>query len=109
MEKRPVTPSAISVQTKKKKPPLDVAMRLATPTPFPFMCRTGTPNARSDPRRMMTYPDRRPASTSIPYSQTTEMSTLHDEVIESARLESADDVVSQVKRKEEDREQRRDG
>jgi hypothetical protein len=37
------------------------------------------------------------------------MSTLHDEVIESARLESADDVVSQVKRKEEDREQRRDG
>ena len=35
-EKSAVTPSAMSVQT-KKKPPLELAMPLATPTPFPFM------------------------------------------------------------------------
>jgi alkylation response protein AidB-like acyl-CoA dehydrogenase len=73
-EKSPITPSAISVQTKKKPPP-EFAMPLATPTPFPFMWMTGTANERSEPRNMMTYPERRPASTSVPYSQTTEMST----------------------------------
>src|SRR5437899_1257396 len=60
-EKSPVTPRAISVQT-KRKPPLDLAIPLATPTPFPFMWRTGTANERSDPRSMITYPDRRSAS-----------------------------------------------
>jgi hypothetical protein len=51
-EKSAVTPSAISVQTKKKAP-LDLAMLPPTPTPFPIMWMTGTPNPRSDPRRMM--------------------------------------------------------
>src|SRR2546421_6251249 len=35
----------------------------------------GTPINRSDARRMMTYADRRSASTSVPYSQTTQMTT----------------------------------
>src|ERR1700691_5990015 len=65
IEKSAVTPSAMSVQT-KKKPPLELAMPLATPTPFPFMWMTGTTDKRSDPRRMMTYPDRRSASTRVP-------------------------------------------
>src|SRR5580700_3511736 len=65
MEKSAVTPSAMSVQT-KKKPPLELAMPLATPTPFPFTWMTGTANKRSDPRRVMTYPDRRSASTRVP-------------------------------------------
>jgi len=64
----------MSVQTKKKAP-LDLAMLPPTPTPFPIMWMTGTTNPRSDPRRMMTYPDRRSASTSVPYSQTTRIST----------------------------------
>src|SRR5712691_13275264 len=71
-EKSAVTPSAMSVQTKKKAP-LDLAK--SPPTPFPIMWRTGMPDPRSDPRRMMTYPDRRSASTSVPYSQTTRIST----------------------------------
>jgi len=55
-EKVPVTPSAMRVQTRKKTP-LDLA--IAPPTsPDPLMCTTGTPDPRSDPRRMMTYPDR---------------------------------------------------
>jgi hypothetical protein len=49
-EKIAVTPSARSVQTKKK--PLDLAI------PAPFMWTTGTTRPRSDPRMMMTYPDR---------------------------------------------------
>src|ERR1017187_7097429 len=71
-EKSAVTPSARSVQT-KKKPPLDCA--ILPPTPFPIMWMTGTPAPRSDPSKMMTYPDRRSASTSVPYSQTTRMGT----------------------------------
>src|SRR5215469_13913201 len=63
-EKSAVTPSAMSVQTKKKAP-LDLAMLPPTPTPFPIMWMTGTTNPRSDPRRMMTYPDRRSASSSV--------------------------------------------
>src|SRR5262249_19790972 len=35
----------------------------------------GDASPRSDPRRMMTYPDRRSASTSVPYSQVTRMGT----------------------------------
>src|ERR1043166_1242922 len=41
----------------------------------PLHVDDGMPNPRSDPRRMMTYPDRRSASTSVPYSQTTRMGT----------------------------------
>ena len=36
---------------------------------------TGMPDARSDPTSMMMYPDRRSASTSVPYSQMTRMGT----------------------------------
>src|SRR5688572_21855043 len=61
-EKSPIAPSAISIQT-KRKPPLELAIPLAMPTPFPFMWRMGTPNERSEPRSIMTYPDRRSAST----------------------------------------------
>ncbi len=64
-EKSPVTPSVIIVQMKKKAP-LDLAIPLATPTPAPFMWRTGGANARSALRSMMMYPDRRSASTSVP-------------------------------------------
>ena len=63
-----VTPSAIIVQM-KKKPPLDWA--ISPPTPFPFRCRTGTSNPSRDARSRMTYPDRRPASASAPYPNTT--------------------------------------
>ena len=57
-----VTPSTIIVQIKKKTP-LDWA--ISPPTPFPVMWRTGTANPRRDPRSIMTYPDRRSASTSV--------------------------------------------
>src|SRR6266704_6887611 len=73
-EKSPVTPIAISVQTKKKCP-LELPMLLVTPTPFPFMWAMGTTNEKSPPRRVMMYPDRRSASTSVPYSQKTKMGT----------------------------------
>src|SRR5437016_14405672 len=73
-EKSPSTPIASSVQTKKKCP-LVLASLLATPTPFPLMWTTGTTNEKSDKRNMMRYPDRRSASTSVPYSQTTEKGT----------------------------------
>ena len=66
-EKIPVTPSTRSVQTKKN--PLDL------PIPDPIMWRTGMPDAPSDPTSMMTYPDRRSASTSVQYSQTTRVGT----------------------------------
>ena len=45
-EKSPVTPIAISVQTKKKCP-LELPMLLVTPTPFPFMWAMGTTNEKS--------------------------------------------------------------
>jgi hypothetical protein len=60
-ENSPVTPIAISVQT-KKKPPLELAIPLATPTPFPLMWAMGTTNEKSPPRRVMMYPDRRSAA-----------------------------------------------
>jgi hypothetical protein len=73
-EKSVVTPSAMSVQTKKKAP-LDLAMSPPT-SPDPVMWTTGMPDPRIDKTRMMTYPDRRSASTSVvPYSQTTRKST----------------------------------
>ena len=53
-ENSAVTPSAMSVQIKKKAP-LDLAS--VPPTPAPFMWMTGTTNPRSDLRRMMTYPE----------------------------------------------------
>jgi len=65
-----VTPSAWSVQIKKQAP-LDLA--IAPPTPAPFIRMTGPTNPRSDPRRMIAYPDRLSASTSVPYSQMTRM------------------------------------
>jgi hypothetical protein len=34
---------------------------------------TGMPSAKSDPTSIMMYPDRRSASTIVPYSQTTRM------------------------------------
>ena len=64
-EKSAVTPTAMSVQMKKKAP-LELATRLPCITPFPIMWRTGMTNEKSEARSMMTYPDRRPASTSVP-------------------------------------------
>jgi hypothetical protein len=66
-EKSEVTPSAMSVQTKKKAP-LDLA--ISAPTPAPIMWTTGTDNPRSDRTRMMMYPDLRSMSTRVPYNQT---------------------------------------
>jgi hypothetical protein len=106
-EKSAVTPTAMSVQMKKKAP-LELATRLPCITPFPIMWRTGMTNEKSEARSMMTYPDRRPASTSVPYSQMTQTGT-DSEVCDRSRQPPADDVVRQVKRTEEDREQRRDG
>src|SRR6266446_9863489 len=73
-EKSPVTPIAISVQTKKKCP-LEWPRLLVTPTPFPLMWARGTTNEKSPPRKVMMYPDRRSKSTSVPYSQTTKVGT----------------------------------
>jgi hypothetical protein len=73
-EKSAVTPSAMSVQIKKKAP-LELATRLPCITPCPIMWRTGMTNERSEARSMMTYPDRRPASTRVPYSQMTQTGT----------------------------------
>jgi hypothetical protein len=73
-EKSPVTPIAISVQTKKKCP-LEWPRLLATPKPLPLTWARGTTNAKSPPRRVMMYPDRRSKSTSVPYSQTTKVGT----------------------------------
>ena len=64
-EKSAVTPTAMSVQMKKNAP-LELATRLPCITPFPIMWRTGMTNEKSEARSMMTYPDRRPASTSVP-------------------------------------------
>jgi hypothetical protein len=71
-EKIAVTPSARSVQTQKKIP-LELAI-LPPTSPAPLMWMTRTPNPKRDPRRVMIYPDRRSASASVPYSQTTRMS-----------------------------------
>src|ERR1700686_5425994 len=73
-EKSPATPIAISVQTKNKCP-LEWPMLLVTPTPFPLKWARGTSNEKSPPRRVMMYPDRRSASTSVPYSHKTKMGT----------------------------------
>ena len=73
MEKVEVTPSAMSVQTQKKTPP---ELAILPPTsPAPLMWMTRTPNPPIDPRSMMMNPDRRSASTNVPYNQTTRMST----------------------------------
>jgi len=69
MENIPSTPSAKSVQ-RKKKPPLDFTT-LTIPVPLKWM--TGTTVAMIPPMRVMTYPGRRSVSTSVPYSQTTRM------------------------------------
>ena len=54
------------------------------------------------------YPDRRSASPSVPYSQT-DQGKHAPEILEPSWFKSADYVIRKVKRKEEDREQRRDG
>src|SRR5215471_8108431 len=81
-EKSPVTPIAMSVQTKRTAP-LELAMRLPAPTPFPLMWMRGTTRTRSEKSRLMTYPDRRSARTrtSVAYSQRTTKGT-------AARLET---------------------
>src|SRR6476646_7639087 len=67
-EKPDVTPSARRITT-KNRPPAELASR----EPDMWTPRTTIP--RSEPRRIMTYPDRRSASTNVPYIQTTMMST----------------------------------
>jgi hypothetical protein len=54
---------------------------------------------------MMTCPDRRSASTSVPYSKTTRTISA---VFDDSAFDPTDDVVRNVKRQQEDREQRRD-
>jgi len=98
-EKSPVTPIAISVQTKKKCP-LELAIAAGDADTLALMWARGTTNAKSPPRRVMMYPDRRSASTSVPYSQTTKVGH-RTEVCERSRLYPPDDVIRQVKRKEE--------
>ena len=64
-EKTAVTPSAMNVQTQKKIP---LEPTILPPTsPAPLMWARGMTDPRSDPRSMMTYPDRRSASASVPY------------------------------------------
>src|SRR5262249_50785947 len=65
--KPPSPPSAQSVQT-KKKPPVDLAISLEC---SPLMCMTGMAAANNPTSSMMTYPERRSLSTSVPYSNTT--------------------------------------
>ena len=60
----PTIPSAMRVQT-KKNPPLDLALML---TPAPCVWRKGMAIAKSETRSMMTRPERRSASSSIPAS-----------------------------------------
>src|SRR6266566_5100691 len=72
-ERVEVTPSAMSVQTQKKTP---LVLTILRPTILvPCICRTRTPNPKIPPMSVTIYPDRRSASTSVPYSQTTRMST----------------------------------
>jgi hypothetical protein len=68
-EKRPITPIAISVQTKKKCP-LELAILLARPTPFPFMWMYGTTKEKRDPRSMMMYPDEKQKHEKYPILET---------------------------------------
>jgi hypothetical protein len=63
-EKVEVTPSAMSVETQKKIP---LVLAILRPTiPAPCMWRIRTPNPKIPPMSVMMYPDRRPASTSVP-------------------------------------------
>ena len=61
IEKSPVMPAAMSVQTQKNIPLLPAI--LPPTSPAPRMWASGMSDASSDPRRMMMYPDRRPDST----------------------------------------------
>ena len=74
-EKIAVTPIAMRVQTKKNSPKSPLRLAMPPTSPDPLMWMTGRPDARSDKTRMMTYPDRRPASTTVPYSQTSRNNT----------------------------------
>jgi len=66
MPKPPSAPSAKSVK-RKKKPPLDFAM---LPIPVPLRWMAGMPTAKIPTTRVLMYPDRRSASSSVPYSKT---------------------------------------
>jgi len=71
----PLAPSAMFVQTQKNLPPVLAALPIRPPTsPAPCMWRTGTPDARIAPRRIMISPARRSASTIVPQSHTARMS-----------------------------------
>jgi hypothetical protein len=52
---------------------LAIAPRKTPPAPITWM--TGMPNERSDPTSVIMYPDRRSASTRVPYSETARMGT----------------------------------
>ena len=70
-----MAPSARSVQTQKKIR-ISPALAILPPTsPAPRIWRIRTPSPKIPPRSMMMYPDRRSASTSVPQSQTTRIST----------------------------------
>jgi hypothetical protein len=67
-----VTASAQRVKMKKRAPSGDLASVRLTPV---IMWATPGTAPKSEPRSMITYPDRRSPSVSVPYSQTTKMPT----------------------------------
>jgi hypothetical protein len=70
MENVAVIPNARSVHTKKKA---SLELPISPPiTPrVPLMWMTGMTSPRTDPRKMIMYPARRPASSRVPHSETT--------------------------------------
>ena len=74
-EKSPDTPIAIGVHTKKEVS-TGIAEAAGDADTFPPMWTYGTNNDKSDPSSIMMYADRRPPSTSAPYSQTKEISAV---------------------------------
>ena len=74
MQNVAVIPNARSIHTKKKAWPEFPILPPITPR-VPFMWMTGMSSPRTDPKKMMMYPARRPASSSVPHSKTTKMNT----------------------------------
>jgi hypothetical protein len=69
-----VTPSVMSVHAKENAPSALPILLLARPDPS--MCTNGRPDASSDATRLITSPERCPASTTVPYNQTSSASEL---------------------------------
>jgi hypothetical protein len=59
----------------QKKDPLESAAILPPTSPIPHMWTMGIPVPKIATISIMIYPDRRPASTSVPYSHTARITT----------------------------------